>query len=301
MSHIKLRGFIIKEIPLGESDRLINILSPKLGLISAIARGARRAKSRLLAPTQVFTLADFELFAYKGRYTVDDIQIIESFSRMREDIERLICASHLAEVLLDCTRDGVAEPGIYQLWAYSLAAVQEHDDPLLVVHVAQLRLLAEIGFALHIDSCVSCGAAIFQPQDREKNHNGNVFFSIAAGGCICRKTACRKNDGRPVGRAVLQCLWHCQNSPVPKLYNFSLSQTARNEFFRLSADFLVSQMEKNYTRLKMLDDLASIRPAPRNRAAKPEAPPSPGQAVDATLPETADDKSADHSDRRSGE
>lgn len=296
MSHIKLRGFIVREIPVGEADRIINILSADQGLISASARGARRTKSRLLASTQIFVLSDFELFAYKGRYTVDDAQLVESFSRLRQDIERLICASHLAEVLIDCTREAVPDPEIYKIWAYSLNAIQAHADPQLSVHAAQLRLLAQSGFALHLDSCVGCS----QPMERQ-NSSSSVQISISAGGSVCGKTACRRNDSQLISRAVYNCLQHCQEAPLPQLFNFRLSAKARREFTQLSGAYLVSQMEKNYTRLKMLDDLSGFSAAPRTPAIGSASHQNPAPAADAIHPETAGDRPEDQTDRRPGE
>ncbi|UWU45655.1 Recombination protein O N terminal [Limnospira platensis C1] len=43
----KATGIILKAIPLGESDRLLTILTPEFGLMRVVAPGARKSRSRL--------------------------------------------------------------------------------------------------------------------------------------------------------------------------------------------------------------------------------------------------------------
>lgn len=158
MAHESARGFILREQPLGEADRLLEILTADRGLVTAVARGARRAKSPFVASTLVFTFAEFNLFAHKGRFTVDSAELIESFADLRSDLDRLICAAHLAEVFLDLMRDALPDRELYTLWAYTCHQLQASSDPLLVVHIAQFRALAEAGFAPQLSDHPVSGA-----------------------------------------------------------------------------------------------------------------------------------------------
>ena len=250
MPHLQVRGFVIREVPVGETDRIINILTADYGLISASARGARRTKSQLLMTTQVFSLSDFELFVNKGHYSVNSAELIEAFMPLQQDLDRLVCAAHLAEVLLDSTRDAVAQPELYRLWAFSLQALQSLPDPLQTVHIAQLRLLSEIGFSPCVDSCVVCG----EPVDDQAR------FSIRSCGTVCTRPACRLKaaDAIPLAAGALPCLRHTLTVPLGRLFSVGLSPAARRDFLRLSEGYLAHQMEKSYTRLKMLDGLAGL-------------------------------------------
>lgn len=250
MPYLKVRGFVIREVQVGDADRIINILTADLGLISVSARGARRTKSPLLMPTQIFALSEFDLFANKGHYTVNTAELTEPFMALHQDIDRLVCASHLAEVLLDCTRDADCQPELYQLWAFIMQALQSQPDPILTTHLAQMRLLALIGYSPCTDGCVSCGAPI----------EGKSWFSIRSCGIICSKPACRKQagDALALSPGVLDCLNHCLNAPFSRLFNCRLSPEARRDFILLSERYLTHQMEKKYTRLKMLEGLDSL-------------------------------------------
>jgi DNA repair protein RecO (recombination protein O) len=251
MAHVKTKGFVVRVVPVGESDRIIGLLTEDYGLISVSVRGARRTRSPHLLTTQIFSFSEFELFSNKGHYSINASELIEPFSALQQDIDRLVCASHLAEVLIDSLRDDLAQPGVYRLWAYGLQAISRLPDPLLTVHVAQLRLLMEIGFAPRLDSCVLCGSPGEQAPDEA------LSFSIAAGGLICGRTGCqnRSADRQAMPPGGLACLLHIQRAPLPRLFTFTLAPEVRRFVVDLSARYLNHQMEKAYTRLDMIRHL----------------------------------------------
>ena len=83
---IKTKGIVLREVKTGESDRILTILTPALGVISASAKGSQRLKSKLFAATGLFCYSEFILFEGKTMYLVDEATPIEVF---------LICAPAL--------------------------------------------------------------------------------------------------------------------------------------------------------------------------------------------------------------
>jgi len=258
MPHVKTRGFVVRVVPVGESDRIISLLTEELGLISVSVQGARRTRSPHLLTTQIFSFGQYELFQNRGHYALNASELIEPFMALQKDIDRLVCAAHLAEVLVDCLRDDIAQPALYRFWAYSLQALQEQADPLLTVHTAQWRLLTEIGLAPRLDGCVICG-----------DRSGNDSFSIKACGVVCGKSSClgQAADTRPVSAGCLACMRHIQDVPIGKLFHFQLDDAVRQAFIAFSDAYLSFQMEKEYTRLQMLQTLS----CPDNHTGQPDA------------------------------
>ena len=249
---MKVRGFVVREVPVGESDRIINILTADLGLVTASVHRARRQSSALLLSTQVYSLSDFELFQNKGHTSVNAAELVEPFLGLQQDVERLVCAAHLAEVLLDASRDDSAQPELYKLWAYCLQALQQTPDPFLAVHIAQLRLLSEIGFAPRLGNCVACSRPILAGQP--------LLFSVQSCGSICGRPECRSlgDDARPISGGTWSCLKHSLEAPLTRLFQCQVSPEIRQEFCAISERYLVHQMEKSYEKLKMLGQLSSL-------------------------------------------
>ena len=57
---IKAKAFVIRRTNYGEADRIINFLTDQ-GIISAIAKGVRKEKSKLAGAVELFTLSEVTL------------------------------------------------------------------------------------------------------------------------------------------------------------------------------------------------------------------------------------------------
>ena len=53
----KTKGLVIKEQTIGESDRLITVLTAEYGLVKAFVRKAKSIRSQTLSATSVFALS----------------------------------------------------------------------------------------------------------------------------------------------------------------------------------------------------------------------------------------------------
>lgn len=288
MAHLKFKGFVLRTIDIGEADRLISILSSDHGLVKAYAKNARRPRSHLRLTTQNFAFCEFSVFQYRERMQIDEAEMLEPFLELQQDMDRLVCAAHLAEVLHDGAEYETEQSDLYRLCAYSLEALRRQPEPLLMVHVAQLRVLSMIGLAPRIDNCVICGQAL----------TAHPSFSDSACGAICGRPACmsRVPDARLLDQPTLACLLHSQTAPLQRLFSFKMEPEAMIRFIHLSRHYLIHQMEKPYQRLDMLMQLHQYSLDPRPRMPAAEGQDQPGQVQDgaATQKEKADDSSPDH-------
>ena len=51
----KTEGVVIRQIPLGEADRILTLYTPDMGKIRAVAKGVRRTKSKLGGHLELLT------------------------------------------------------------------------------------------------------------------------------------------------------------------------------------------------------------------------------------------------------
>lgn len=295
MAHLRFKGFVLRTIDIGDADRLVSILSSDRGLIKAYARNARRQRSHLRLTTQNFAFCEFTAFQYRERVQIDEAEMIEPFLELQQDMDRLVCAAHLVEVLHDAAEYETERSDLYQLCAYSLESLRRRPDPLLVAHMAQLRILSMIGLAPRVDNCVICGHALTQ----------RPSFSESAGGILCGRSACssRVSDARPLDQATLDGLQHSQTATLQRLFAFQMEPGPRRRFIQLSRQYLIHQMEKPYHRLDMLMQLQdySLDPRPRTLADEPSDLSGQSQGAAAIPSDKADDSSPDHSDHQSAE
>jgi DNA repair protein RecO (recombination protein O) len=185
MPLLKTLGITLKSRKWGEADRIVTLYTKHLGKIRAVARGARRLKSRMGAALEPLTLSDLNLFEKSGDslFRVSQVDLVEPFVRFREDLTLMAAAARMANVVGAVTPDGDPDPHLYDTLEQGLRSLITTDDPPLTALLFQIRLLGLTGFRPQTDQCAACGQTrvIQEPQ-----------FSPAAGGLVCAVCAVRQ-------------------------------------------------------------------------------------------------------------
>lgn len=65
---IATTGLVLRQVKVGEADRILTILTPDLGVISASARGSLRMKSPLFSATGLFCYSEFSLSSGRSHF-----------------------------------------------------------------------------------------------------------------------------------------------------------------------------------------------------------------------------------------
>ena len=85
-------GIILRTRPLTESSLIVHWLTPDLGRIATVAKGARRPKSPFAGKLDLFYAADFS-FSRSRRsdlHTLREASLRETHGAIREDILKLM-------------------------------------------------------------------------------------------------------------------------------------------------------------------------------------------------------------------
>jgi DNA repair protein RecO (recombination protein O) len=183
---LKTEGIVLRSIRYGEADRILHLYTPYRGRIGAIAKGARRARSRFGGRLEPFFRLDLVL--YEGRselLTVTSAETVAAHARLREDAAALDGAARACEAVARVFDDGEPHAGVYHLLANELALLDREPARAGRANALafRLKLLLAAGFAPQLGACASCG---------EREHL--VGFSGAAGGVVC--TACEASAFR---------------------------------------------------------------------------------------------------------
>jgi len=158
MGYIKTKGIVLKEINVGEADKILTIFSKSKGKISGSAKGARRPKSRLIAGTQLFCYSEFVLFKGKDMYSVNSCDVIEPFYEIREDLVKLTYAAHINEIVMDNVQEEQPSGKVLQLFLNSLYMLAKTDkSPDLIARVFEIKLMSILGYTPSVMGCLKCG------------------------------------------------------------------------------------------------------------------------------------------------
>mgnify|MGYP002539107552 CR=1 FL=1 len=89
METIVTPGLVLKETRYKESDRILTILTPELGVISASAQSSLRLKSRLFSACGLFCYSEFVLVPGRNMYTVREADVQNIFHGISSSAEIL--------------------------------------------------------------------------------------------------------------------------------------------------------------------------------------------------------------------
>lgn len=166
-------GIVLRTHKLGEADRIVSVLTRGRGKVRAVAKGVRKTKSRFGARLEPPT--HLQLLLYEGRELdiVTQVETIDHFRAIRDDLDRLTRAVSMLEVADQLGLEGEANPGLYEMLLGALRALAGHSGPL-VVPAFYLKVLALEGFRPMVEECVECGRG-----------DDLVAFDLESGGVRC--------------------------------------------------------------------------------------------------------------------
>jgi DNA repair protein RecO (recombination protein O) len=174
---------VLRVQKLGESDRIITLLSRRHGRMRAVARGIRRTTSRFGARLEPFGHVDLQIAGDpKGSqgsslHTVSQVEGIDLYGRrFLDDYPRYTAASAIAETaerLTPVEREPSSRLFLLTLGALRALAERGHASTL-ILDAYLLRGMGLAGWAPALLACAVCGSP-----GRQR------AFSVPAGGCVC--------------------------------------------------------------------------------------------------------------------
>ena len=176
----KTEAVVLRSIRFGEADRILHLYSAERGRIGAIAKGARKPRSRFGGRLEPFFRLDLVLHEGRGDLsTVTSAETRDGYGHLRSDGDALGAAARGCDAVLRLLDAAEPNPPAYSLLCRYLevldrrAAVGE-ESGLPAALSFRLKLALTAGFAPELASCARCG---------ERDHLSG--FSGAAGGVVC--------------------------------------------------------------------------------------------------------------------
>ena len=148
-------GLVLRATKTGEADRALLLLTPD-GLVSAMAKGALRLKSRLFSGTGLFCYSEFTLFEGKTMFVVDEAEVRQVFWGIHESVEHMALAMYFAELASTLSPTGQEAEAQLRLLLNSLYLLSEgRRAPRLVKAVYELRAMTLAGFMPDLVACAA--------------------------------------------------------------------------------------------------------------------------------------------------
>ena len=233
-------GLVIREQSIGESDKLITVLTAKHGLVRAFSRGAKKTKSKKLAATSLLAYSDFTFTKARDAFSVEDALVKEVFFELREDVQKMALAQYFCELAYEFCEEEFESEEILRLFLNALWLLKDGKKPTAFIKaVTELRLMSLSGYMPDLVACDKCG----------EYETESMYFNSESGKLYCGNCAPGAYS-KCISLAVVTAMRYVSFSEFDKVFSFSLGEESLTAFSSICEEYLLDKTQRKFKTLE---------------------------------------------------
>lgn len=240
----KWEGIVIRTIPYGESNKIVTFFTEEAGKVTAMARGAKKPRSKLAAVTQPFTHGIYLIRKGRGMGTLSQGDPIESMRFIREDLEATAYASYIVEIIDRLTDEHAQVGGVYRVLNEALHAINEEYDAEAITLFVEWKMLRVGGIHPVLHACASCHAT-----------DGEFGFSFQQLGFLCHRCFHQDPYVLKLTPTQIRLIRTFFTVPIHQVGNISLKKETKELMKRIVRTIYDEQLGVYFKTRKFLDTL----------------------------------------------
>lgn len=234
MHSIKTSGIVLKGTNFGEADKILTIFTERLGKVKVLARGVRKIKSHLAGALEPFILSNLLLHEGKTFYSISGAEIVESFSTIHDDIEKIARVFFLGELIDNFISSEEKSTDIFELFLSTLRSLENNSKDILLL-TFQLKIIEAAGYKPVLFDCVHC---------KQKIEPGNNFWDNLEGGIICQKCQNKFHHGKEISDNAIKLLRFIEKNNFNEIDRLKDDQNIRLEVELILKKYIGNILEK---------------------------------------------------------
>jgi len=167
MALVNTDAIVLRTYNLAEADRIVVCLTRSAGLVRAVARGARRMKSRFGAALEPFTLIKLAFYEKENRelVTISEAEILKSHFVLAGRLEAGEVLAYMGELVSEFAPPHETNERLFRMVVACVDALAETPEAArLLLRYFEVWLLRLGGFLPDVRTCAECGARIGDEQ-----------------------------------------------------------------------------------------------------------------------------------------
>ncbi len=202
MPSFKTNAIVIHRADYRDNDRMLTLFSPEHGKISAICRGCKRPKSRLIAASELFCSGEYVFYSSREHVGVESCTVTDTFYPLRMDYDRLMHGIYLLNLCDAAIQPEEENPRLFLFLLKALAFLSYSEaEERSVTVIFEMGFVSLLGFRPLVGRCARCGRPVEPAEDGDRTAAG---FSPEDNGVIC--PSCRRAGDVPLCREDLRAL-----------------------------------------------------------------------------------------------
>lgn len=207
------RAIVLRRRDIGETDRILTLLTEHHGRMRVVAKGVRRPGSRLAGHLEPFCVTNVLVARTRGLDIVSQAETTDAFLALRADEASIASAGYMAESVDALVPEEQAQEGIFDLMCAALDLLDRGRDRRAVTCIFEMGLLRQLGYRPQLDPCVICGTPL-TPQA-----NG---FSVE-GGVVCHRCTVSRPNVLPISVNALKVLRAIDRGEIDRILSLRVA------------------------------------------------------------------------------
>lgn len=237
MGLIETEAIILRTYNLAEADKIVLCLTRDFGVVRAVARGARRLKSRFGAGLEPFTIVALAYYEKEGRelVTLRHAEILKSFFGLARSAEIVSALAYVGELVIEFAPPNEPNEKVFRMVrAILLALEQAPAETSALIRYFEVWILKLSGFFPDLYRCADCG---------RKFDGSSIFFS---GEFRPRCAECSLGSGIVVAEKGKKLLRSAQKLPPLEFIEAarSLDENQRSEAYDVVRSIIRRTIER---------------------------------------------------------
>jgi len=243
------QAIVIKQIKLGEADKILTIYTPEFGKLKVVAKGACRPGSKLGGNVEPLTYSLMMLARGRNLDIVTQSQTIDGFLALKSDLRLMAYGLYVLELIDSFTMENSENRPLFDLLLDALHWLSQSDSNEIVLRYFELHLLYYLGYRPELHRCVRCNSPLKPVVN---------FFISSQGGILC--PCCSQNE--PMSRSLsvnaLKILRLWQNCDCATAKRVKVKSELSLELKQVLQGYIVYLLQREVKSTAWLDELKKL-------------------------------------------
>lgn len=232
-------GIVLKNVKLPGGRKILVLFSLKYGKISAGTNINEKGRSKSTLALRPFTYSKFEIYKNREHYNINSAEVIKSFYKIGEDIDKYMYASYILEFTDKILSENERAPHLFDLLINYLALLEKRNKKYATLALAyQIKTLVHVGCAPETKKCVCCG------KDKELK-----WFVISEGGVFCEK--CLNNHKSNINESliydvdfgIIEVINYILSNSLKSLENLALNEKTQGKLKQIIHSYIAYHLD----------------------------------------------------------
>ncbi len=244
-------AIVLRKLELGEADSILTLYTPHQGKIKAVAKGIRKAKSKIGGHAELLVHSQMLLARAKSLDTITQSQTIDSFIGLRNDLWATSSALYVAELVDRFTEESEESQPVFRLLLETLRRLCNARHKELALRYFEVHLFRLLGYQPELHQCVACHTSL---------RPSSCYFTPDGGGVLCSNCRHRNLVVCPLSLNALKVFRFIQAQPFAEVDRLKVGPSLAGELKQVMRRYIRYLLERELKCAGWLDRLERESP-----------------------------------------